>query len=68
MLLVVRYRTIMFPKKILNKISKMMQNTGGQNLSGYKDLDDIVSGGFRPGRLVIIAARPGIRKISAYLI
>ncbi len=51
------------------KISKMMQNTEGTEFvsTGYKDLDDIISGGFRPGQLVIIAARPSMGKSALAL-
>lgn len=35
--------------------------------TGFKFMDDVLNGGFRPGQLVVLAARPGVGKTSMML-
>jgi len=51
------------------KINRIMQNTGDVEgvPTGYRDLDDIISGGLKPGQLAILAARPSMGKSALAL-
>ncbi len=51
------------------KLNKIMQHTGEFEgvPTGYRDLDDIMSGGLKPGQLAVIAARPSMGKSALAL-
>ncbi|MGW7350905.1 replicative DNA helicase [Streptomyces sp. NPDC054784] len=38
------------------------QSTGDRVPTGFVDLDDCTGGGFRPGRMIVVGARPGVGK------
>jgi len=47
----------------LDEIDRSMRGDGAHAIpTGFRDLDAMLSGGFRPGELVIVAARPSMGK------
>ena len=55
-------------KDSIGQLLDLVQNGGIPSVStGYRELDRILRGGFKPGKLTVFAARPGVGKTAAML-